>query len=292
MNLINKDVVSIKDFSNKEIGHVLDVAEKMIPVAQGAKKSEMLKGKLLANLFFEPSTRTRLSFETAMKRLGGKVIGFDSSKGTSIEKGENIADTVRAVSGYSDLIVIRHPHEGSARLAAEFSKVPIINAGDGAGRHPTQCLLDLFTIRKEKGAIENQHVGLLGDLKYGRTTHSLASVLARMGAKLTCIAPQELQLPKEIIEECQERGTEPKLTNRLEEEIKDLDVLRIMGYYRIDKEVLGRGKKDLIVMHPLPRITEIASEVDSLPQAVYFKQAFNGVPVRMSLLALILGGIK
>ncbi|HIH96385.1 MAG TPA: aspartate carbamoyltransferase [Thermoplasmata archaeon] len=309
MNLINKDVVSIKDFSNKEIGHVLDVAEKMIPVARGAKKSEMLKGKLLANLFFEPSTRTRLSFETAMKRLGGKVIGFDSSKGTSIEKGENIADTVRVVSGYSDLIVIRHPHEGSARLAAEFSKVPIINAGDGAGKHPTQCLLDLFTIRKEKGAIENQHVGLLGDLKYGRTTHSLASVLARMGAKLTCIAPQELQLPKEIIEECQERGTEPKLMNRLEDEIKNLDVLyvtriqkerfpdpaeykRIMSYYRIDKEVLGMGKKDLIVMHPLPRITEIASEVDSLPQAVYFKQAFNGVPVRMALLALILGGIK
>jgi aspartate carbamoyltransferase catalytic subunit len=309
MTFINRDVVSIKDFTNKEIEHILDIAEKMFPIAQGSKKSDLLKSKLMATLFFEPSTRTRLSFETAMQRLGGKVIGFASSSGTSIEKGENLADTIRVVSGYSDLIVIRHPHEGSARLAAEFSPVPIINAGDGAGRHPTQCLLDLFTIRKEKGSISKQHIGLLGDLKYGRTTHSLASVLARMGASLTCIAPPELQLPKEIIEECKEEGINPRLTNGLGDVIKDLDALyvtriqkerfpdpaeykRISGYYKIDKEVLKQGKKDLIVMHPLPRITEIASEVDSLPQAVYFKQAFNGLPVRMALLALILGRAK
>jgi aspartate carbamoyltransferase catalytic subunit len=204
---------------------------------------------------------------------------------------------------------MRHPKEGAARFAAEFSEKPVINAGDGAGRHPTQCLLDLYTIKKEKGNLNKQNIGLLGDLKYGRTIHSLASVLARFDCGLTCIAPPELQLPKENVEECEEYGVHPKFTDKLDEVIGSLDVLyvtriqkerfpdpseynKITGYYKITKKLLEKGKKDLIIMHPLPRITEISPEIDKTPQAVYFKQAFNGIPVRMALLGLVLGELK
>jgi aspartate carbamoyltransferase catalytic subunit len=306
MDFKGKDVISIKDFSKKEIDDVLIYAEKMLPYAKGEKYKDVLGGKVLSSLFFEPSTRTRLSFESAMNRLGGRVIGFADPSGTSQKKGESLADTIRMADSYSDAIVVRHPQEGAARLAAEFANAPVLNAGDGAGQHPTQCLLDLFTIKTEKKKIEKNNIILLGDLKYGRTVHSLAYALSIYGAELTFVSPASLKMPKEVISECMELGVEPTQTSSLEKAIKDADVLyatriqkerfpdaeeynKVVGSYKINNELLNNAKESLIVMHPLPRVTEIDPEVDSTPHAVYFKQAFNGVPVRMALLSLVLG---
>jgi len=307
MNFQGKDIISIKDFSKKEINHILDYSKEMIPYAQGEKYKDILKGKVLSTLFFEPSTRTRLSFESAMNRLGGRVIGFADPSATSQKKGESLADTIRMADSYSDAIVIRHPQEGAARLAAEFAESPVLNAGDGAGRHPTQCLLDLFTIRTEKKKIGKNKVVLVGDLKYGRTVHSLAYALSLYGADLTFVSPGTLKMPKEVINECKKFGSEPASTSNLEKAIKDADVLyvtriqrerfpdaeeynKVVGIYKVDNELLSGASDDLIVMHPLPRVTEIDPEVDKTPHAMYFKQAFNGVPVRMALLSLVTGG--
>jgi len=307
MNFKGKDIISIKDFSKKEINYILDYAKNMVPYATGEKHKNVLGGKVISSLFFEPSTRTRLSFESAMNRLGGKVIGFSDPSGTSQKKGESLADTIRMADSYSDAIVVRHPHEGAARLAAEFADVPVLNAGDGAGRHPTQCLLDLFTILIEKKKIKKNKIVLLGDLKYGRTVHSLAYALSLYGTELTFVSPASLKMPNEVINECRELGVEPAYTSSLEKAIKDADVLyvtriqrerfpdaeeynRVVGTYKIDNALLKNGKEDLIVMHPLPRVTEIDPEVDATPHAIYFKQAFNGVPVRMALLSLVIGG--
>jgi len=307
MEFKGKDIISIKDFSKKEINYILNYSKKMIPYAKGEKFNDILKGKVLSTLFFEPSTRTRLSFESAMNRLGGKVIGFADPGATSQKKGESLADTIRMADSYSDIIVIRHPQEGAARLAAEFAEVPIINAGDGAGRHPTQCFLDLFTIFTEKKKIENNKVVLLGDLKYGRTVHSLAYALSLYGVDLTFVSPVSLKMPKEVIDECKELGVEPTQTSSLEKAIKDADVLyvtriqkerfpdaeeynQVVGAYKVDNDLLKNSKENLIVMHPLPRITEIDPEVDKTHHALYFKQAFNGVPIRMALLSLVTGG--
>ena len=306
MNLKGRDLVSIRDLTREEIFYILEKAEKMIPFAKGEKKTKALEGKILATLFFEPSTRTKLSFETAMHRLGGNVIGFSEPAMTSIKKGETLADTIRMVDSYSDIIVIRHSLEGAARLAAEFAESPVINAGDGAGRHPTQCLLDLFTILREKGRIEGLKIALVGDLKYGRTVHSLAYALALLGAELIFISPETLKMPKEIVRDCQELGAEPKSFTNLERAIKDVDVIyvtriqkerfpdpteynRVVGSYRIDIDLLKHAKEDVIVMHPLPRVNEIDPEVDKTKHALYFKQAFYGIPVRMALLSLLLG---
>jgi len=306
MNLKGRDLVSIRDLTKEEIFYILEKAEKMIPFAKGEKKTKALEGKILATLFFEPSTRTKLSFETAMHRLGGNVIGFSEPAMTSIKKGETLADTIRMVDSYSDIIVIRHSLEGAARLAAEFAESPVINAGDGAGRHPTQCLLDLFTILREKGRIEGLRIALVGDLKYGRTVHSLAYALALLGAELIFISPETLKMPKEIVRDCQELGAEPKSFTNLERAIKDVDVIyvtriqkerfpdpteynRVVGSYRIDIDLLKHAKEDVVVMHPLPRVNEIDPEVDKTKHALYFKQAFYGVPVRMALLSLLLG---
>ena len=309
MDFKGKDILSIKDFSKKEIDYILIYAEKMVPYAKGKKYKNFLRGKVLSSLFFEPSTRTRLSFESAMNRLGGSVIGFTDPSGTSQKKGESLADTIRMADSYSDVIVIRHPQEGAARLAAEFANVPVLNAGDGAGQHPTQCLLDLFTIKTEKKKIEKNNIILLGDLKYGRTVHSLAYALSIYGAELTFVSPTSLKMPKEVITECMELGVEPTQTSSLEKAIKDADVLyatriqkerfpdaeeynKVIGSYRINNELLKNAKENLIIMHPLPRVTEIDPEVDSTSYAVYFKQAFNGVPIRMALLSLVLGEKK
>jgi len=306
MNFQGRDVISIKDFSKKEINHILSYAKKMMSYAKGEKNTDILNGKILSTLFFEPSTRTRLSFESAMNRLGGRVIGFADPSGTSQKKGESLADTIRMANAYSDAIVIRHPQEGAARLAAEFADIPVLNAGDGAGHHPTQCLLDLFTIFTEKKRIERNKVVLLGDLKYGRTVHSLAYALALYGAELIFVSPPILKMPKEVVEECSELSGEPVQTSNLEKAIKEADVLyvtriqrerfpdaeeynRVVGSYRIDNELLENAKDDLIILHPLPRVTEIDPEVDKTKHAVYFKQAFNGVPVRMALLSLVSG---
>ena len=307
MNFKGKDIISIKDFSKIEIDYILDKAKDMTPYAKGEKHKDILGGKVLSSLFFEPSTRTRLSFESAMNRLGGRVIGFSDPSGTSQKKGESLADTIRMADSYSDAIVIRHPQEGAARLAAEFADVPVLNAGDGAGRHPTQCLLDMFTILTEKKKIKNNKIVLLGDLKYGRTVHSLAHALSLYGVELTFVSPASLKMPNEVINDCRELGVEPTYTANLEKAIKDADVLyvtriqrerfpdaeeynRVVGTYKINNELLENGRKDLIIMHPLPRVTEIDPEVDSTPNAIYFKQAFNGVPVRMALLNLVIGG--
>jgi aspartate carbamoyltransferase catalytic subunit len=306
MDFRGRDIISIKDFSKREINYILNYARRMISYAKGEGYIEILKGKVLSSLFFEPSTRTRLSFESAMNRLGGRVIGFADPTATSQKKGESLADTIRMADAYSDAIVIRHPQEGAARLAAEFSDVPILNAGDGAGRHPTQCLLDLFTILTEKKKIEKQKVVLLGDLKYGRTVHSLAYALSLYGVELTFVSPETLKMPKEIVNECRELGVEPSSTSNLEKAIKDADVLyatriqkerfpdaeeysRVVGTYKIDNDLLKNASEKLIVMHPLPRVTEINPEVDRTPHALYFKQAFNGVPIRMALLSLVTG---
>ena len=308
MNFKGRDVISIKDFSREEILHVLDVAERMLPIAEGKEKSDLLHGYIMASLFFEPSTRTRLSFEAAMKRLGGNVIGFARPGTTSLKKGETMADTIRTAESYCDVIVMRHPQEGSARLAADFASVPIINGGDGAGHHPTQCLLDLFTIKREKGKIEGNSVALIGDLKYGRTVHSLAYALALFGIDMKFISPPELQMPKEVVEECREMGVEINIENSLDD-IGDMDVRyvtriqkerfpdpeeysRVAGSYRIDRKLLEKAKKDVTIMHPLPRVDEISPELDSTPNAAYFRQTFNGVPVRMALLALVLGVVE
>lgn len=303
------DVVSIRDFSREQIEHVLRLAEKMVPIAKGDERSVMLEGRVMGTLFFEPSTRTRLSFESAMARLGGRTLGFAEPKGSSVAKGETLADTIRMVDSYCDLIVLRHPQEGAARLAAHFADKPVVNAGDGAGQHPTQTMLDLFTIKKEKKQIEGIHVAIVGDLKYGRTVHSLSEALAMFGAELTFVAPPSLQIPREHLKAIESMGHKPKISTSLEEVIKNADVLyvtriqkerfpdpseyaKVAGTFRIDLNMLKNVKSDLIIMHPLPRVTEIAPEVDDTPYAKYFDQAFNGVPVRMALLSLVLGGAR
>ena len=307
MDLYDKDVVSIRDLTKAQIEEILDFSETMIPYALGEKRSRALDGKILGNLFFEPSTRTKLSFESAALRLGCDVIDVSEMSMTSIAKGETLADTIKMVDAYCDLIVLRHPYEGAARLAAKFSENPVINAGDGAGSPPNQTLLDLFTLRVAKGSLEGLNVALVGDLKYGRTVHSLADALTMFGAKLTLVAPDSLQMPEDTVSHLKEKGCNPVKTDRLEDIISDADVLyvtriqrerfpdpaeynKVAGTYRIDNAILREARSDMIVMHPLPRVGEIAPEVDSTTHARYFKQAFNGVPVRMALLCSILGG--
>jgi aspartate carbamoyltransferase catalytic subunit len=301
-----RDIISIKDFSKDEINHVFKVARTMEPLAE--KGSEMLRGKILATLFFEASTRTRLSFESAMHKLGGATIGFAEAEIASVKKGENLADTIRTVDNYADVIALRHPLEGAARLAAEFSKVPIINGGSGAEEHPTQALLDLYTMVKEKGGIEGLKVALVGDLRYGRTVHSLAYALSLYKIELYLVSPETLRMRREVLQTIKERIPVTEKAS-LEKIVPIVDILyvtriqkerfpdpveyaKVKGSYRIDLETLKEAKKDLTILHPLPRVDEIASEVDSTPYARYFQQVRNGIVVRMALLALILGAVK
>jgi len=301
-----RDITSIEDFTRKEIDHILKTAEIMEPLA--AKGSDMLKGKILANIFFEPSTRTRLSFEAAMLKLGGNTIGFADAENTSVKKGENLSDTVRTVENYADVIALRHPLEGAAKLAAEFSKVPIINAGSGAEEHPTQALVDLYTIQKEKRRIDGLKIALIGDLRYGRTVHSLAYALSLYNIELTLVSPESLRMRREVLRAVQNKISVSE-TQNLEKTIPQIDVLyvtriqkerfpdqaeyaKVRGAYRIDLKTLATAKKDLIILHPLPRVDEIAPEVDATPRAKYFQQVWNGIVVRMALLALVLGSVK
>lgn len=295
-----KDVISIKDFDRDQIEQVLHNAHIMEGFMQG---TDILQGKILATLFFEPSTRTRLSFESAMKRLGGKVIGFSESASTSVAKGETLQDTVKIAEQYSDIIVIRHPQDGSARLAAEAVSIPVINAGDGANQHPTQTLLDLYTIKKRLGKINGLSVGLMGDLKYGRTVHSLVYALSLYEVTLQFLSPPTLEMPAYIKEDLRQKSIHFEEITEIEK--IDADVLyvtriqkerfpdieeyeKVKGSYRITLESLEYIKKAKI-MHPLPRVDEIAPEIDETPNALYFEQAWNGVPVRMALLASLLG---
>ncbi len=285
--------------------HVLEMAEVMEPLAKHG--SDMLSGKIMATMFFEPSTRTRLSFESAMTRLGGTALGFTETRGTSVEKGENLADTVRVVESYADVLVVRHPLEGAARLAAEFAKVPVINAGSGAEEHPTQALLDLYTIRKELGAVDGLNVGLVGDLRFGRTVHSLAYALSQYKVRVFLISPDILRMRREVLEEVAKRIT-VKETSSLMEHLGELDVIymtrvqkerfadlaeyeKVKGSYRLNAEQLAKAKKSAIVMHPLPRLDEIGADVDATGHARYFQQVWYGLVLRMGLLGLVLGAI-
>jgi aspartate carbamoyltransferase catalytic subunit len=301
-----RDIISIKDFTREEIDYVLKIANAMEPVAKSG--SDMLRGKMLATLFYEPSTRTRLSFEAAMRKLGGSAIGFAEAEIASVKKGENLADTVRVVEKYADVIALRHPLEGAARLAAEFAEVPIINAGSGAEEHPTQALLDLYTIWKELGRIDRLNIALVGDLRYGRTVHSLAYALSLYDVKLHLVSPESLRMRREVLDTIKERI---KVVEKraIEEVLPKLDVLyvtriqkerfpdpaeyaKVKGSYKVDLKLLDDAKKDMIILHPLPRVDEIAAEVDATPHARYFQQVWNGIVTRMALLALILGATE
>jgi aspartate carbamoyltransferase catalytic subunit len=301
-----RDIISIKDFTREEINYILKIAQAMEPIA--TKGSDMLRGKILATLFFEPSTRTRLSFEAAMHKLGGSTIGFAEAEIASVKKGENLADTVRTVENYADIIAVRHPLEGAARLAAEFAKIPIINGGSGAEEHPTQALLDLYTIMKEKRKINGLKIALVGDLRYGRTVHSLAYALSLYNVELYLVSPESLRMRREVLQTIKEKISVIEKTS-LEKIVSQVDVLyvtriqkerfpdsaeyiKVKGSYKIDLNTLSEAKEGLIVLHPLPRVDEIAPEVDNTPFAKYFPEVWNGIVMRMALLALISGAVK
>ena len=300
-----RDIISIRDFSKKEILEILQLAEEMEGM-DTEKKSTLLQGKKLATLFFEPSTRTRLSFESSIQGLGGTVIGFADASTSSTTKGESLRDTVRTVERYCDVIALRHSLEGSARLAAEFVKIPVINAGDGANQHPTQTFLDLYTIQKEMGKIDNLTIGFVGDLKFGRTVHSLALALSHFNVKIYLISPESLRMPKHFLEEIDAEGTKYVETDDLMEVVPTLDILyatriqkerfhdlaeyeKAKGFFRIKRSLLNHAKPGLRIMHPLPRVDEIDYEIDETPNAIYFEQLANGIPVRQALLCRALG---
>ncbi|MFY1112905.1 MAG: aspartate carbamoyltransferase [Methanosarcinaceae archaeon] len=308
MSFKNRHVISMKDFSREEIDHVLDTAEKLEPVARGMEKSRLLDGKIIALLFFEPSTRTRLSFETAIQRLGGQIINLGSVEASSVMKGENLADTIRVISKYADLIVLRHPQDGSARMASEFASVPIINGGDGSIHHPTQTFLDLYTIRRESH-LEGLKIAMAGDLKYGRTVHSLCHALSLYGAEMTFVSPPELRMPAEIVRDLKRQNIKVGETDSFEDVIGDIEVLymtrvqqerfpdpeeyeKVKNRLKLTGELLENAAPDLKILHPLPRVNEISPEVDETPYACYFQQAFYGVPTRMALLTLAMGVIE
>ena len=299
------NLVTMDDLTNDDIVAVLDDAERLVPVARGDILLPLLQGKVLANMFFENSTRTRMSFETAMKRLGGSVLNF-SSIGTSVSKGETLYDTMQMIDGYADIAAIRHPRQGAAQYSADAVGIPILNAGDGAGNHPTQTMLDLFTIRQAHGTLEGLNVVLVGDLRYGRTVHSLSHALVRFGASLTLVSPSSLKMPAEIVSDLEAHGADVTETESLDDQISEADVIymtriqkerfpdeeeyaKVAGIYRVESSNLAGAKKGMIIMHPLPRVDEIAPSVDSTEFAKYFEQAFNGVPTRMALLCRSLG---
>jgi aspartate carbamoyltransferase catalytic subunit len=307
-----RHIISTREFTKEELDYILSRAEELEIYAQGARKnarqmSDLLEGKILANLFYEPSTRTRLSFEVAMKRLGGEVINVSSPETSSAAKGENLVDTIRVVSEYSDIIALRHPKEGATRMAASFSSVPIVNAGDGAGQHPTQTLLDLYTIKKEN-LLDNVKIALIGDLKYGRTVHSLAYALSLYGAKLFFVSPEALRMPEEIKLDVKEAGADIFEYTDIKEVIKDVNVLyltriqrerfpdpaeydKVAGTYRITTDLIEENS-EVVIMHPLPKLDEIDAEVDQTKNARYFTQAFYGIPVRMAVLSILLENSK
>lgn len=302
--MAKRDLINITDLTQEEVGEILDLADDM--VAHPEKYYEECAHKKIATLFYEPSTRTRLSFESAMLELGGNVIGFASANSSSASKGESVSDTVKVIECYADIIAMRHPKEGAALVASNACSVPIINAGDGGHFHPTQTLTDLFTIRKEFGRINNIRIGFCGDLKFGRTVHSLIEALLRFeGVEIVLISPDELKLPKYNKESMTEAGIKWTETTSLEDAIPDLDVLymtrvqqerffneedyiRLRDTYVLDRAKMKLAKEKMIVMHPLPRINEISVDVDRDPRAVYFKQVRNGKDVRKALIATLL----
>jgi len=300
-----KGLITMDDLTNEDILSILDDAARLLPVARGETYLPLLEGKILGNLFFEPSTRTRMSFETAMKRLGGDVVNLGDVKTSSVVKGETLFDTIQMVDGYTDIIAMRHPRQGAARYAQDAARVPILNGGDGAGHHPTQTMLDLFTILQSHGTLEGLSVVLAGDLRYGRTVHSLSHALVRFGCKLILASPELLRMPAEIIEDLREHGADVIETEELLGNINDADVVymtriqkerfadedeytKVAGAYKLHARDVANVKSEMIIMHPLPRVDEIHPSVDSTRHARYFEQAFNGVVARMALLCRLL----
>ena len=302
ISLKNRSLISIYDYTPEEICHILDIAEDF----EKNRLQNLLNGRVIASLFFEPSTRTRLSFETAIQLLGGNVIGFSSTAGTSLQKGESLKDTIMMVASYADLIVMRNPVDGSARYASEVSNVPIINAGDGSNQHPTQCLLDLYSIRKTQGTLENLEITMVGDLKYGRTVHSLVQAMCNFKAKFNFVSPAELKMPSTIIQYIKNAGLEYHEYTELDEVIPHSDIIymtrvqrerfpdpleyeKVKNSYILRNEMLDNSKPNCRILHPLPRVNEIHTDVDANPKAYYFQQAQNGLFVRQALIAAILG---
>ena len=294
----SEGIISAKQFDREDVEYILKKGKEMI----SEKNSNLLRGKILATLFFEPSTRTRLSFESAMYRLGGDVIGFHSGEVSSIKKGESIADTVRTVENYSDCIVIRHALEGAATMAAKFSQVPVINAGSGSGEHPTQALLDLLTITEECGTLDSLNIGLMGDLKYGRTVHSLSILLSNFDVNIYFISPVELRMRNRDKDYLNQQQMKYKEITDFRKILNILDVLymtrvqkerfidieeyeKVKGFYNFRRDDLEETKENFRLLHPLPRITEISPDVDDSEKAIYFKQTFYGIPMRKAILS-------
>ena len=301
-----QDILSVSQFDRNDLETIFEVAHEMYGMVERIGTFDLLKGKVLTNLFYEPSTRTSSSFVAAIERLGGSVVQINNVQYSSVSKGETLEDTVRTMESYTDAIVLRHPEKGSAALAAAAASKPIINAGDGAGEHPTQALLDAYTIREEMGTLDGLTVTMLGDLKYGRTVHSLAKLLTLFDVKINYVAPDILQMPDSFVQEVGAAGIEQHQTADLDEVLADTDVLyvtriqrerfedpadyaKVKDSYVITPETLKTAKERMIVMHPLPRVGEISTEVDDDPRAAYFRQMEYGMYVRMALLSLVLG---
>jgi len=307
MDFHNLQLTSTKQFSSrKDIEQVLEVAQKMYEYSRGKKFTDILKNKVIATLFYEASTRTRMSFETACMRLGAKVISAIGMENSSLKKGETLEDTIRMVEQYADLIIMRHPEQGSADVACTATKKPFLNAGDGAGQHPTQALLDMYTIQHEQGKIDGLTIALVGDLKFGRTVHSLVALLKHFNINLIFVSPKELKMPNSICEELANENIQYSETDDLEKTIQIADVLymtrvqeerfenpaeytKLRDAFILTAELLKKAKESITILHPLPRITEIEECVDAHKGAAYFRQAGNGVPVRMALIAMALG---
>lgn len=302
MRMGKKNLISITDFTKDEILTILDLAAGFEKDPDKAP----LTGKVVASLFFEPSTRTRLSFESAINRLGARVIGFSDASNTSVAKGETFHDTIMTISNYCDLIVMRHSLEGAPRYASEISRVPVVNAGDGANQHPSQTLLDLYSILKTQGTLENLNIMMVGDLKYGRTVHSLLQAMSYFNASFTFVAPAELELPQEYKLYLQERGLKFREEREIETSIADADIVymtrvqrerfsdpmeyeRVKNVYVLRNSMLADTRDNMRILHPLPRVGEIATDVDPNPKAYYFQQTLNGVYIRMAIVSYLLG---
>ena len=307
--MVKKDIISMNDMSKKEILDILKIA-RIIEDTPEEVKLDYLKGKIISTLFFEPSTRTKMSFESAAQRLGAQVLPLPPAEQSSLKKGESFTDTIRMVESYSDIIVVRHPLDGAARLASNTSGKPVINAGDGSNQHPSQTLLDLYTILEEKGRLDNLKIGFVGDLKYGRTVHSLVKALTYFNPTIYFIAPQILQMPEYLLEDLERNNIKYELLDDFRECLSELDVFymtriqkerfpdiddyeKVKGIYRIERgNIEGKCKEDMIILHPLPRVDEISTNLDDTEYALYFKQARNGVPVRQAMMMTVLEKVK
>ena len=304
-----KDIISMNDISKEEILEILEIAEKIEKTSE-EEKLNFLKGKIIATLFFEPSTRTKMSFESAAFRLGAQVLQLPPLELSSVKKGESFSDTIKMVESYSDIIVVRHPNDGAARLASTTSQKPVLNAGDGSNQHPSQTLLDLYTIKDEKGTLNNLSIAFVGDLKYGRTVHSLVKALTHFNPVIYFVAPKILQMPSYLIDDLDKNNIKYEILEDFRDCLDKIDVFymtriqkerfpdiedyeKLKGVYVINKKnILGKCKEDMIILHPLPRVDEISTDLDDTKHALYFKQAKNGIPIRQAMMMKVLDKVK